>query len=242
MATPIIIFGALGKMGQAILQEILARKDFILQEALVKEQSTFLGKSINNNKHYQSVKTVEWNNKSVIIDVSLKEGLRESLSLALTNSYPLVICSTGHEENEFKLIKETSEKIPIIYAPNTSLMLHIMSKCCEKIANFFPQSDVAITELHHRHKKDMPSGTSIFLANNIKKARNNNNEINISSIRAGSGHSEHTVYFFNDFEHLEIKHFVHNRIVLAQGALIAAQFIFAQKPGLYSMKDVINSL
>ena len=97
-----------------------------------------------------------------------------------------------------------------------------------------PTSDVEIIELHHRNKKDAPSATALFLAKNIQK------KVHISSLRAGSAYSEHSVLFFNDFEHLEIKHCIHNRTVLAQGALFASKFIFGKLPGLYSMRDVIN--
>ena len=243
MNTPIIIFGAAGKMGQAILQVISNNNLFKLQEALVRESSSLLNQPIpNHDLCYQNISSIKYKNKSVIIDVSLKDGIYNSIQLALNNNYPLLVCATGHEEKELKLIQEASTKIPIIHAPNTSLMLNVMLECCKKIANFFPKSDIAITELHHRYKKDMPSGTSILLANAIKQEKYNDTNISISSIRGGSGHIEHNVYFFNDFEHLELKHSVHDRIVLAQGALIAALFIFVQKPGLYSMKDVINSL
>ncbi len=232
MSIPLIIFGASGKMGQAILQEASKTNDFSIVAAIVKPSSPIINqKVLNLDLAYTSTTNIK---KAVIIDVSLAHGLPQSVELAKKLDAALVVCSSGHNEENYQLLKEASREIPVLIAANTSIMLNIMADSVKKMAKLMPTSDTEIIELHHRNKKDAPSATALFLAQTMQK------KVNISSLRAGSAYSEHSVLFFNDFEHLEIKHCIHNRSVLAQGALFASKFIFGQAPGLYSMSDVIN--
>ena len=168
---------------------------------------------------------------------------------------PIVIATTGFSKGELEIIEDYSKQIPIFKSSNMSLDINLMVQLVQKIAKVLSDSDIEITETHHRRKIDSPSGTAILLADAInevldnrkeynfermqKRERRNENEIGFSSIRGGNIVGEHTVAFFSDNEKLEIKHTAYSRQVFAQGALEAAKFLVKQEPGLYDMKSIV---
>lgn len=233
----LILFGASGRMGKAMLESIKLDKDVNLAYAIVKKENELYQKPLlyNDGVYVAASEVTNTPKQTVVVDFSLADSLKDSLSLALRLSLPIIIASTGHSDDNLKDITLAAEKIPVLFAPNTSIMLNTMALLIQKASEMLPKAEVAITELHHKHKKDSPSGTSLMLADKLAPKK-----VSISSMRAGLVNCEHTVFFFNDFERLEISHRAFDRKVFAQGALMAAKFIFAQAPGLYDMSHVLN--
>ena len=192
----------------------------------------------------------------VIIDFSVPVATFEILKYAKNNKIPIVIATTGFNEEELKKIEELAKEIPIFKSSNMSLEINLMSTLVQKVAEVLKESDIEIIETHHNRKIDSPSGTAILLANAInevfngekeynfdrmsKREKRNKKEIGFSSIRGGNIVGEHTVQFFGENETLEITHKSYSRQVFAEGAIRAAKFIVNQQIGLYDMKDLVK--
>lgn len=190
----------------------------------------------------------------VIIDFSAPKGIIQLLDFATCFSIPTVIATTGFDCWQNEIIKEASESIPIFQSANMSLEITLLKRILQMVASKLADCDIEISETHHNRKKDAPSGTALLLAKAINEAlgntkkvvphrggKRNDNEIGISSIRGGNIVGEHSVFFFGEYDTLEIKHTAYSRDLFAQGALKAAEFLLSQKkPGLYTMDDLIT--
>lgn len=167
----------------------------------------------------------------VIIDVSSPLACAQTL----TFKKPLVIGTTGHTPENKELIRQASLSTPILFSPNFSLGMTACLEAAPLLAKQLENFCTIITETHHIHKKDTPSGTALALA----QAINPTNPPPIQSIREGEIMGEHIISFSSQGETITLKHEVHSREAFARGALKAAQFLIHQKPGLYSMKDIL---
>ena len=192
----------------------------------------------------------------VIIDFSVPVATFEILKYAKANKIPIVIATTGFNEEELNQIEELSKEIPIFKSSNMSLEINLMSTLVQKVAEVLKESDIEIIETHHNRKIDSPSGTAILLANAInevfngekeynfdrmsKREKREKKEIGFSSVRGGNIVGEHSVQFFGENETLEIKHTSYSRQVFAEGAIRASKFIINQEVGLYDMKDLVK--
>ena len=167
---------------------------------------------------------------------------------------PIVIATTGFNDEQNKKIVEYSEAIPIFKASNMSYVIHLMSKILKNISPILSHMDIEVIEKHHNKKKDAPSGTALLLANSINSANKNKynyiydrnseknirkkNEIGFSSIRGGNIVGEHCVLFLGENESIEIKHTAYSREIFAEGAIRAAKFLIHKKNGIYGMDDL----
>jgi 4-hydroxy-tetrahydrodipicolinate reductase len=172
----------------------------------------------------------------VIIDFSSPEALEELFSLALKMKTPLVIGTTGLTSDLQKLMRGAAEHIPIAYSANFSLgvaaCLQAVEMLSQKLHTFF---DISIVETHHVHKKDSPSGTALAFA----KATGTNPQI--ESLRQGEVIGRHEIAFANSQEKITLSHEALSRDTFAQGALFAAKSLVSKPPGLYSIKDLLES-
>ncbi|MBR3324462.1 MAG: 4-hydroxy-tetrahydrodipicolinate reductase [Clostridia bacterium] len=244
----ILLNGASGNMGREVIQAINSDSELKIVCGVDREK-TEIGFPI-----YNDVSDIK-ENIDVIIDFSVPVATLNILKYAVEKKIPIVIATTGFSKGELEIIEDYSKQIPIFKSSNMSLDINLMVQLVQKIAKVLSDSDIEITETHHRRKIDSPSGTAILLADAInevldnrkeynfermqKRERRNENEIGFSSIRGGNIVGEHTVAFFSDNEKLEIKHTAYSRQVFAQGALEAAKFLVKQEPGLYDMKSIV---
>lgn len=191
----------------------------------------------------------------VIIDFSHFSLLSNMLDYATSNNIPVVICTTGYDENILKKIEEASKKIPIVLASNTSIGINLMNEIVAKVSQVLNSFDIEIVEAHHNKKIDSPSGTAKTLYNTINKALENKmtmingregihkrekTEIGMHSIRGGTVVGEHSVIFFGDDESIEIKHRAMSKKIFANGAIKASHFILNKEPNLYQMNDILK--
>jgi 4-hydroxy-tetrahydrodipicolinate reductase len=201
-----------------------------------------MGKVINETfaeRDYRMVLKVDGSTRSVdgipkvIIDFSRPEALPQTIDLCVRYSSPLVIGTTGLDEDEFKKLKELSKVVPIVQSYNFSIGITLMIKMLEEFSSKLSDWDVEIVETHHVHKKDSPSGTAIMLRNAIK------NDVKIHSIRIGGIPGDHAVIFANDGEVFEISHRAISRRAFSLGVLRASEWIIDKKPDFYKFSDVI---
>jgi 4-hydroxy-tetrahydrodipicolinate reductase len=179
-------------------------------------------------------------NCDVAIDFSQADATAEICRVAVKHSKPFVIGTTGHSQDQRRMIEETARFVPIVFASNFSVGVNVLfwlaRKAAEQLGSDF---DAEIIETHHKMKKDAPSGTAKTLAD-VLKARKMQSEIPIRSIREGNVVGEHTVIFSGPGERLELTHRAASREIFARGALRAAKWIIGKPAGLYSMQDVLG--
>jgi 4-hydroxy-tetrahydrodipicolinate reductase len=180
-------------------------------------------------------------NCDVAIDFSNADAITEVSAAILQHRKPLVIGTTGHSQEQRRLIEETAQSLPVVFASNFSIGVNVLfwltRKAAEQLGGDF---DAEIIETHHKMKKDAPSGTAKTLAEVLKATKKTQTEISIQSIREGDVVGEHTVIFKGPSERLELTHRAASREIFARGALRAAKWIINQPPGLYSMQDVLG--
>ena len=193
----------------------------------------------------------------VIIDFSHHSTIEDTLSYAIKTKTPIVIATTGFNDEELTKIKKASNIIPIFHSSNMSLGVNVLVKLVKEAAKALNGFDIEIIEKHHNKKVDAPSGTAKMIANAINKelddsmefnygrsgndAKRKEKEIGIHAIRGGTIPGEHTVIFAGLDEIVEIKHTALSKKVFAQGSIKAAQYILNKENGLYDMNNLINN-
>lgn len=195
----------------------------------------------------------------VLVDFSLPEGAEAATELCLQRGLPLVMATTGLEGEQKHQLHAAAERIPIVWAPSMSLAVNLTMKLATLAASVLKNAssgvDVEIIERHHRFKKDSPSGTAMRFGELIaaemgqtKQAHGREgvigerprDEIGYHAVRAGDNPGEHTILFGLLGESIELTVRATNRDCYALGAFVAAKFIARQKPGLYTMNDVLG--
>jgi 4-hydroxy-tetrahydrodipicolinate reductase len=248
MTTSLIVCGALGRMGQAVIELALGNKDFHISAGIVRPDTV-----VQQHKIYpfpifdQLEKALFSINASygnhVLMDFSNESLLSQHLKIAKKYRLGYMIGTTDHHEKNFLTINEVKNDIPIVFAPNTSVMANLLISFSKIAASILDDADAYILDIHHSEKKDAPSGTAKALQEAIASEQNKTSKVGkilTQSLRVGKVAGEHTVSFFSDFERLEFTHRVLDRKVFAQGALVVAQFLSNRQPGLYYMNDVLN--
>jgi 4-hydroxy-tetrahydrodipicolinate reductase len=219
----VLLIGAAGRMGKTVFD--LARSD---REIDIAAQCD-LGDSIEP----------AMKNCDVAIDFSQADSIDEICRAALQRGKSLVIGTTGHSQQQRRMIEETAHSVPIVLASNFSVGVTVLFWLTQKAAELLGSDfNPEIVETHHKMKKDAPSGTAKTLAEILKAVRHS--EIPIESIREGDIVGEHTVIFGGPGERLELTHRAANRGIFALGALRAAKWIVDKPPALYSMQDVLG--
>ena len=249
------ITGCMGRMGRQIIKSVKSDKVFRLVSLT---ESKKLNKKINNVKITQN--TIDSFKKAdLIIDFTIPKCTFEVLKIASKLKKKVVIGTTGFSKKEENLIKNYSKKIPILKAGNMSLGINLLMYLTEIASNSLGKNFLSkIFEIHHKHKKDYPSGTALMLGKGIAKGRNKNfyniigkkflnkktfpygNKLNFNSIRKGEIIGEHEVKFSSGKEIITLNHEAFDRALYSEGALSAAKWLFKKKQGLYSMRDLMN--
>ena len=249
------ITGGLGRMGQQIINS--SKKDIKFKIISVTE-SKILNKKISGFKLQINSKNV-FKNAQVIIDFSTPKCTLEILKIASVLKKKVVIGTTGFSNKEEKLIKKYSRKIPILKAGNMSLGVNLLVYLTEIASKSLGNNFLSkVYEVHHKYKKDYPSGTALMLGKGIaagkklnlsrimgkkylnKKSFPFSKKTNFNSLRKGKVVGEHEVKFSSGKEIVTLNHESFDRALYSEGALAAAKWLVNKKPGLYSMKNVLN--
>lgn len=239
----LLINGAKGRMGRAIIACAAADPEVI----------------VTGEANASEAFTAALANADAIIDFSQADVTEGVVTQAVATGKPLVIGTTGHSDAERDKIAAAATKIPIVFAPNFSVGVNTLFWLTRKAAEILgPEFDIEIVEMHHRLKKDAPSGTARGLAEILTAVRNlqyskdvrhgregivgerTKTEIGMHAIRGGDVVGDHTVIFANVGERVELTHKASSRDTFAKGSIHAAKWVVTQKPGLYSMQDVLG--
>jgi 4-hydroxy-tetrahydrodipicolinate reductase len=211
------IIGYSGRMGQAI-------------EELFSEA----GHEIVYQKDENGVKDLE--KPEVIIDFSLKEAFAETVKVIAKKQVPLVIGTTGLNEEDFAELEKLAAEVPVIQSFNFSIGINILSELIKKVNQYVDQDwDIEISETHHRFKKDKPSGTAIMLGDLIDR------DLEMHSKRLGSEFGEHEVDIASTGEVLTLKHRAYSREAFTRGVLMSAEAVLDLEPGFYTFSQILNN-
>lgn len=252
--TGIGIFGAAGRMGRVIADEIAAR-GLTLTGGTDRAGSG----TLNDGRTIESDAAALARASDVLIDFSSPAALAANLDACIAAGKAVLIGTTGLEPQHHALIDEAATKIAVLQTGNTSLGVNLIAALVRDAASRLgPDWDIEIVEMHHRHKVDAPSGTALLLGQAAAAGRNitlaDNSEsgrdgvtgprkpgaIGFAALRGGSVAGDHQVIFATDQERIEIGHRAENRTIFARGAVTGALWLAGRAPGRYTMPDVLD--
>ena len=249
------VFGASGRVGKLILDDLKETSDMVLSSVYARKELDLL---LDKDVLVTSDMDAFLNNCDVVIDFSLPEACEILLESAIKTPKPLVIGTTGLNTHQLNLLKEASELMPVLYATNMSLGVALLNKLVYQASAALEGFDIEIVEMHHKHKKDAPSGTALTLSQSAANGRGldidkvrvsgrdgnigerSKDEIAVMALRGGDIVGRHTVGFYNDGEFIELNHTATSRNTFSKGALRAAKWLHDKKSGLYSISDCLN--
>jgi 4-hydroxy-tetrahydrodipicolinate reductase len=250
----ITIAGALGRMGQILINQISKNKNLKLHSLT----DLKVGKKIRNIK-VQKNNLEAFKKTDVIIDFSRPKSSIEILNFAKKLKKKIVIGTTGFTKKDENIIKNCSRKIAIFKSGNMSMGINLLEYISEILTKKIPNNyQIAISDNHHKRKIDYPSGTALMLANAIAKGKGKNfnklkgkfflnkkgslqnNKVNFFITRKGKTIGKHSVIYNNNIENIELKHTAFSRELFADGALNAAIWISKKNKGLFNMRDMFN--
>lgn len=249
------ITGCMGRMGQQLIKTSKKDKSFKIHS--LTEYKT-INKKFNELKPQLNSEEA-FKNTDIIIDFTIPRCTFEVLNIASKLKKRVVIGTTGFTKKEEDLIKSYSKKIPILKAGNMSLGINLLMYLTEIASKSLGNNYLSkVCEVHHKHKRDYPSGTALMLGRGIAAGKNKDfykifgnkylnkknfpygKKINFNSIRKGEIIGEHEVLFSSGKEVIKLNHEAFDRALYSEGALSAASWLMKQKPGLYSMRDLLN--
>jgi 4-hydroxy-tetrahydrodipicolinate reductase len=235
----IAVSGAAGKMGGRIINLAAKDSDFKLVVALERQGHQSIGREICGIKITDDPDAVKV--ADCLLEFTTPQATVEHLGFALKYKKPIVIGTTGLSSDDKFKIGEASKVIPIVLSPNMSIGINILFGLIKFTLEKLPGDySVNITEAHHVHKKDAPSGTAKRIAEIIEATGRQIKDI--KSIREGEIVGDHKVGFESPVEKIELSHSATTRDIFAQGALKATGWITNKQAGLYSMEDVLKNV
>ena len=249
------VTGCLGRMGQQIIKSSKLDRKFKLvtltENRKIYKKISGIKPELNNENAFRKA--------NIIIDFTIPKCTFQVLKIASKLKKKVVIGTTGFSKKEEELIKKYAKKIPILKAGNMSLGINLLMYLTEIASSSLGNNFLSkVYEVHHKHKKDHPSGTALMLGKGIavgkkkdfykiigkkyfnKKAFPYGEKINFNSIRKGETVGEHEVKFSSGKEIITLNHEAFDRALYSEGALSAAKWLMKKKPGLYSMRDLMN--
>ena len=251
----IVITGCLGRMGQQLIKSTKYDKNFkivaLTENKKINKKINGLKVDVNNEQAFK--------NANLIIDFTIPKCTFQVLRIASKLKKRVVIGTTGFTKKDENLIKKYSKKIPILKAGNMSLGINLLMYITEIASSSLGKNFLSkVFEIHHKHKKDYPSGTALMLGKGIAVGKNKNfyrligkkylnkksfpygKKINFNSIRKGNFIGKHEVKFSSGKEIITLNHEAFDRTLYSEGALSAAKWLMKKKPGLYTMRDLMN--
>lgn len=249
-------------MGQMVLKEANQDPNVEVTGALTRPGNPFVGQDIGNligeapfNIPITDTPEKAFSDADAVIDFSSPEALEKHLEGALHHQKPYVVCMTGISDLQKTLLEKASQEIPLILAPNTSFGIALLRKLSLFAAEALgPSYDISLLEMHHRHKADAPSGTSLSLAQSLSSlgrlkkntppypslSPRNAGTIECAVLRGGGIAGDHSIIFAGEKDMITLEHRTLDRALFAQGAIKAAQWLFDKAAGFYTMDDVVG--
>lgn len=261
--TSVIIMGARGRMGQSLMSEVLASDHLTLAGAVDRPGAPGQREDVGflvgrRDVGVRMADELIPGRNDVVVDFSLPEATDGVLAACVEHRAPLVLGTTGLGEATQAKLVEASREIPIVAAANYSVgvtvMIHLAGATAKALGDDW---EAELFEIHHRHKRDAPSGTALRVAQAVAEATGRDldktlvtnrdadgprtrEEIGVMALRGGDVVGEHTLMFLGESERIELTHRATDRAIFSRGALRAARWVVGKEPGLYDMFDVLD--
>ncbi|MFW5731336.1 MAG: 4-hydroxy-tetrahydrodipicolinate reductase [Desulfonatronovibrionaceae bacterium] len=262
MNTRVVVTGVNGRMGSTIAGLVQADPAFELAGVVEKEERLQGLEGYGCPFGHDLGKILSDNENCVVIDFTNPEASLQAAGVCARQNTPAVFGTTGFDRDQTRELENLARKTPIFWAPNMSVGINVLLSILPGLQKLLgPKYDLEIMEIHHKFKKDAPSGTALKLAQSLAEDREvsleeeavfcrkgmigerRQCEIGVQTLRGGDVVGDHTVYFLGPGERIEVTHRAHSRETFAQGAIRAAAWLAGQKPGrLYSMADMLAEI
>jgi 4-hydroxy-tetrahydrodipicolinate reductase len=261
----IVVAGATGRMGRTLIRAIGERDDIALVGALVSAANANLGNDAGKVCGCERTDVplsvdaaAALRNADVLIDFTGANASVELAQQAARAGVPDVTGTTGFSPEQDAAIAVSAQQTAIVKAGNMSLGVTLLASLVKQATKALPDFDIEVLEMHHRLKRDAPSGTALLLGEAAAQGRDvtlsehavlarsgdvgprKDNAIGFASLRAGTVVGEHSVILAGAYERIELTHIAEDRTIFANGALKAARWVQGKSPGLYSMPDVLG--
>ncbi len=262
----IAIFGANGRMGRVLIEAIDESQNATLNAAFVRASSSMMGVDVGElagigqrGLTVTDANSADFSQIDIVIDFTLPEALEANLALCVQQKKPVVIGTTGLNQQQKDALQRASQHIPIVFAANYSIGVNLLLNLARQTARVMGDTaDIEIIEGHHRFKKDAPSGTAVAIGEVIADelgrdlstcavygregdtGERDHKTIGFATIRAGDIVGEHTALFADIGERIELTHKASSRLTFANGAVKAAVWLKNKPAGLYDMQDVLG--
>jgi 4-hydroxy-tetrahydrodipicolinate reductase len=244
----VAISGSTGRMGKALIKAIGQNEDFELVGGVAGQENKNIGKDLGEIAEVEKIGIPLSSNLydlseeiGVLIDFSEAKFSLKAVEYSKNLHIPLVLATTGYEDEDLNMIRKASQFIPLLQASNTSLGIAFLKKIIDLTSDSFSYFDnLEILETHHQDKKDSPSGTALDLANFLSERITGKDSIPIESQRTGDTAGEHKIILSKEAERIELTHKALDRSIYAKGALAGAKWLNSKPNGLYSMSDIYS--
>ena len=243
------VVGASGRTGRFVVEALRESSTTQLSAAIVSANSPRLGDKVAETQVVYSNDIKALVGSDAVIDFSNPETSTNVVEWCAENGVPLLVATTGHSDSQLQIIREFSCRLPIALVPNTSVGAAALTTLVENAKRLLgPSFDIEVLELHHKMKRDAPSGTARSIVESIAEPSNlvfgrqgirKSGEVGMVSIRGGDVVGDHTVYFLGHGERIEISHRVSSRAVFGSGAIYLAEKLLLKPFGLYSARDLL---
>ena len=244
----VAISGSTGRMGKSLIKAIGQNEDFELVGGVAGQENKNIGKDLGEIAEVEKIGIPLSSNLydlseeiGVLIDFSEAKFSLKAVEYSKHLHIPLVLATTGYEDEDLNIIRKASQFIPLLQASNTSLGIAFLKKIIDLTSDSFSYFDnLEILETHHQDKKDSPSGTALDLANFLSERIKGVDSIAIESQRTGDTAGEHKIILSKEAERIELTHKALDRSIYAKGALVGAKWLNSKPNGLYSMSDIYS--
>ncbi len=256
--TRIGVLGAGGRMGQAIIAAIARDPELVLSGAVERAGHAAVGEKLGRGLIICTNPSALAHNCDVMVDFTSPDALDATLDAACSTRTALLIGTTGLEARHDAAVTRAARDIAVLQTANTSIGVTVLARLVETAAARLPGWDIEILDLHHRDKRDAPSGTALALGEAAARGRGTTlaavrtglrdgvgparatGSIGFAALRGGSAAGDHIVLFAGDGERIELVHRAESRDIFARGAVTAAAWLAGRPPGRYTMADVIG--
>jgi len=253
-----VVAGAGGRMGSRILAALREEKDFTVTGACERAGSEHVGRDAGGVTIVSTLESALQKGAEVVIDFTAPAASVQHAATCASRGVALVIGTTGFAPEQKNDLRASAARIPIVLAPNMSVGVNVLFRLVADAARALGRGyEVEVVEMHHRMKRDAPSGTAVRLAEVVAQARGAGADafvyerhgdvgprkpgtIGLATLRGGDVVGDHTVHFLSDGERLELTHKATSRDNFARGAVRAARWVPGKKAGLYDMQDVLG--
>ncbi len=264
MTVEVIVSGAGGRLGRSIVTQCAREPDIAVRAVVVRPGSSLEGQDANvfadelADSGLRVTSRLALDRPAVLIETAPPSAAARHAEEAAAAGLPVVMATTGWGAAEIEGFRRLADAVPFLLAPNLSLGVNVLLDLVARASSALAEYDLEVVELHHRRKRDAPSGTATALASKACTARGRSfesdaimaragnigprstHEVGVFAVRGGDIIGEHTVYFIGDTERIELTHRAATRDAFAHGATVAARYLFGREPGWYTMRDVLG--